>query len=254
MNKGIFCISIDFELLWGRQNMPNLEYFKKRISKKRRAIDKILFLFKKYNIPATWATVGKIYKKGDLSYSGIDIIKKINKIKNQEIASHSDTHPIFTEVSKEEAKKEFNNFKKKSFVFPKNKIKYLKELKKAGFKSFRGADNNPHELIIPRVPPVYTPRVVDGLLNIPGSMYFVSGRGLKRFIPKNLRYLKCKWGINNAIYQGKVFHLWFHPMDFVDDNKKIMSDFRKVIIYANKMRLQNRLDILNMDQIQTQFS
>ena len=254
MNNGIFCISIDFELLWGRRDMPNLEYFKKRILKKRITIDKLLRLFEKYNIPATWATVGKIYKKGDLSYSGIDIIKKINKIKNQEIASHSYTHSVFTEISKIEAEKEFNNFKKKSFVFPKNQIKYLKELKMAGFKSFRGADKNPHELIIPRLPPVFKPKMVDGILNIPASMYFVSGRGLKRFIPKNLRYLKCKWGINNAIRQGKIFHLWFHPMDFVDDNKKIMSDFQKVIIYANKMRLQNKLDILNMDQIQTKFS
>lgn len=249
MKTGIFCISIDFELLWGRRDMPNLEYFEKRIPNERKVIDKLLSLFEKYNVPTTWATVGKIYEKDNLSYYGLDIIKKIEKVKNQEIGSHSYTHPVFTKISKTQAREEFSNFRKKSFVFPRNKIKYLSELKKAGFKTYRGADDNEFELLILRIPPVYSPVINKGLLNIQGSMYFVSGRGLKKYIPQGLRFLKSKLGIDNAIKQNKVFHLWFHPMDFVDDSKKLFADFEKILKYASDKRSQGKLQILNMNQV-----
>lgn len=230
--------------------MQNLDYFKKRIPDERKAIDRLLELFKKYEIPATWATVGSIYNKGNFSYSGLDILKKINKVKNQEIGSHSYTHPVFTEISRSQAIEEFSNFKKKSFVFPRNKIKYLKKLQEAGFKTYRGADENERELLLPRIPPVYKPSIDKyGLLNIKGSMYFVSGRGLKRYIPKNLRFIKSKLGIDSAIKNKKVFHIWFHPIDFVDDSKKLFSDFEKILKYATKMRIQNKLKVLNMGQI-----
>ena len=255
MKTGIFCISIDFELLWGRRDMPNLEYFEKRIPDERKVIDKLLQLFKKYEIPATWATVGKLYEKGDLNYCGLDIIEKIGKVKNQEIGSHSYTHPVFTEISKMEAETEFSKFRKKSFVFPRNKIKYLRELKKTGFKTYRGADENERELLLPRIPPVYRPSIDKyGLLNIQGSMYFVSGRGLRQYIPNNFRVIKSKLGIDSAIKNKKVFHLWFHPIDFVGDSQKLFRDFEKILKYAEKRRSQNKLQILNMDQIQTQFS
>lgn len=249
MNKPTFCISIDFELLWGRRDQPNLTFFEKRIRQERVVIDKILNLFQKHNVPATWAVVGKLYEKGDANYSGIDILKKISNLKNQEIASHSYSHPVFTEISKTEALFEFNKFKKESFVFPRNKIKYLTELKNSGFKKYRGADEYPYELLIPRVPPVYLPTKESGLINVRGSMYFVSGRGSKKYIPTNLRYLKCKLGIDSAIKQNKVFHIWFHPMDFVDDSKKIFSDFEKVLIYASKKRNEGVLKILPMKDV-----
>lgn len=249
LKSGIFCISIDLELLWGRCDMPNLSFFERRISKERKVIKKLLALFDKYDVPATWATVGKMLEEGNSNYSGSDIVKQIKAIKNQEIASHSYTHPVFTEISKSKAISEFTKFKKKSFVFPRNKIKYLNELKKAGFKSYRGADSNPRELLLPRIPPVYDPQLEKGLLNIRGSMYFVSGRGFKRFIPPNLRYLKCKLGIDNAIKQKKVFHLWFHPMDFVDDSQKLFTDFEKILKYATSKRELEQLRILNLEKI-----
>lgn len=249
MKTGIFCISIDLELMWGRRDLPNLEYFETRVSRERKVIDQLLKLFKKYNIPTTWATVGKIHEKGNLNYSGLDIIKKIKAVPNQEIGSHSYTHQVFTDISKKEAIIEFNNFKKGSFVFPKNKVNYLKELGGAGFKSYRGPDDNQYELLIPRFPPVHNPKFESGLLNIQGSMYFVSGRGLKKFIPKDFRYYKSIFGINNAIKQKKVFHLWFHPIDFVDDTKKLFSDFEKILRYAAGKRDSGELRILNMDQI-----
>ncbi|MEK7169134.1 MAG: polysaccharide deacetylase family protein [Patescibacteria group bacterium] len=249
MKCGIFCISIDFELLWGRKDLPNFKYFEDRIPQERKVIDNLLSLFSKYNIPATWAIVGKIFEKDNPNYSGLDIIRKIGKVKDQEIGSHSYTHPEFTKISKKGALLEFNNFKQNSFVFPRNNINYLRELKKAGFKSYRGADDNEYELLVPRFPPVHNLKFKSGLLNIQGSMYFVSGRGLKKYIPKGLRFLKSKLGIDNAIKQNKVFHLWFHPIDFVDDSQKLFSDFERILKYASEKRSIGKLKILNMGQI-----
>ena len=129
MSSGIFCISIDFELLWGRRDMPNLEYFEKRISQERKVIDNLLNLFKKYNIPTTWATVGKLNEKNDSNYCGSDVINKIMMIKNQEIGSHSYTHPVFTEITKQEAQSEFNSFKKVHLYFLETKLNTYKNLR-----------------------------------------------------------------------------------------------------------------------------
>lgn len=58
---GIFTISLDFELYWGvRDNLSIDEYFE-NLSGERMAITNILNLFRRYQIHATWATVGFIF-------------------------------------------------------------------------------------------------------------------------------------------------------------------------------------------------
>src|SRR5260221_13427879 len=150
--KGTFCISIDTELLWGRKDLDYSKFIKKT-QKERIIIKKLLALFKKYNIPATWATVGKLYEGNNRLWSGKDIVKLIKKEKLHEIASHTYSHEIMSDISKEEAEKEIKNNLSKSFVFPRNKISHLELLKKYKFKSYRGKDEYQYELIIPRIPP-----------------------------------------------------------------------------------------------------
>lgn len=248
MKKGIFCISIDHELLWGRKDL-NYEWFIPKVKKEREIITKLLKLFKKYRIPATWAIVGKVFEKGDQLWYGADTIKEIKKQKDQEIGSHSYSHQVFTDISRKEAGQEISKNKSKSFVFPRNKVKYLKLLKSHGFKSYRGVDKRPWELFYPGIPPVYETIIKNQLVNIPGSFYFVSGRGLRKYIPQGLRYFKSKLGIDNAVKQRKIFHLWFHPIDFVDDSQKLFSDFEKVLKYADSKRKLGVLDIKTMEDI-----
>lgn len=57
-NEGSFVISLDFELNWGVRDVFNLQEYGKNILKGRDAIPKMLLLFKKYEICATWASVG----------------------------------------------------------------------------------------------------------------------------------------------------------------------------------------------------
>jgi len=133
-NKGKFVISIDFELGWGGVFNEtifnnNLELYKET----RKAIDKIIELFEKYQISATWAFVGHLMlesctKENNIKHPEIirpnyswfdkdwfhddpcgreeensiwyadDVLKKVMSCKvDQEVASHSFSHIIFGE-------------------------------------------------------------------------------------------------------------------------------------------------------------
>ena len=249
MNKGVLCISWDTELLWGRRDL-NWQKFVSRVRKEREIIKNILTILKKYEIPTTWAVVGKMWQKGDPDWYGPDIVKMIKNTAGQEIGSHSYSHELFDQIDTQTAKIEAQNpFKLKSFVFPKNKVGYLKILKKNGFTTFRGPDKSEYELLLPRVPLVYKPFIDNGLVNIPGSMYLVSGRGLRKFIPQGLRWLKVKMGIDGAILEQKVFHIWAHPIDLVNDTEKIMANLERICEYASQKRGNKILKIQTMGEI-----
>ena len=59
--SGQFVISLDLELLWGVRDHADQSTYGKNILGGRAAVPKILSLFKKYNISATWATVGFLF-------------------------------------------------------------------------------------------------------------------------------------------------------------------------------------------------
>lgn len=124
-----FIISLDFELFWGMQDCISLEDYKDNVLGGRKAIPKLLELFKKYDIHCTWATVGFMfadsfnelkkyfpedelrphYFESQLSsyrcFSSIgkdeneapyfyapSLIKKISELPYQEIACHTFSH------------------------------------------------------------------------------------------------------------------------------------------------------------------
>jgi len=61
MNKGIFTISLDFELYWGMRDKLKLDDYLDNLNGVDLAINEILKSFRKYNIHATWATVGFLF-------------------------------------------------------------------------------------------------------------------------------------------------------------------------------------------------
>ena len=56
--KPQFVISLDFELYWGVRDVRPLAAYTENLSGVWQVLPEILQLFKKYNIEATWATVG----------------------------------------------------------------------------------------------------------------------------------------------------------------------------------------------------
>ncbi|ETT85282.1 polysaccharide deacetylase family protein [Viridibacillus sp. FSL R5-0477] len=124
---GALIISLDFELNWGVHDVFTIENYGENILGARLAIPKILQLFQKYDIHATWAIVGMLYCKDkqellsflesieipyenetlsakynlsnvganeqeDLYHYGDSLINMIKKIPNQEIGTHTFSH------------------------------------------------------------------------------------------------------------------------------------------------------------------
>lgn len=129
MNTGNLVISLDFELHWGAVEKWNLKERKEYFDNARTGIPFILDLFDKYQIHATWATVGflfaknksqlkkyipeirpaynnssldyyKLVDKNNIGDSELDdpyhyapsLIELILKTPNQELASHTYSH------------------------------------------------------------------------------------------------------------------------------------------------------------------
>ncbi len=146
LNKPIFIISLDVELMWGFAAYPShtdIGLLKRDDAKGRGCIDTLLNIFEKHNIPATWAIVGHLFldhcKKEDGMphkdmprfkpdwysadpctdlqkdplYYGRDIVEKIlsNRIEH-EIGQHSFSHVDFSECSREVAESEIKTSNK----------------------------------------------------------------------------------------------------------------------------------------------
>lgn len=60
LRRGVFTISIDTELAWGSIHHPDPETYRD-YSQERQVVDSLLKLFEKYQIAATWATVGHLF-------------------------------------------------------------------------------------------------------------------------------------------------------------------------------------------------
>jgi len=59
--NGIFVISLDFELFWGVRDQTAMETFTPSAQVVRQAVVRLLSLFDRYQIHATWATVGFLF-------------------------------------------------------------------------------------------------------------------------------------------------------------------------------------------------
>ena len=62
--ESVFCISLDFELHWGRVQSSQLDERAKRVYiNTRELIPELLSIFSDYGIRVTWATVGMLFNK-----------------------------------------------------------------------------------------------------------------------------------------------------------------------------------------------
>ncbi len=126
---GTLIVSLDFELFWGMHDVTTVEAYYDHVIGARKAIPRLLELFKRHGIHATWATVGFMfaedendlekylpegsklptYTNTELSgyrcikdikkdprlreiYFSPEIIKQVSEAENQEIASHTFSH------------------------------------------------------------------------------------------------------------------------------------------------------------------
>ncbi len=205
---------------------------------------------------------------------GFGLFKLIKQSGIHEVACHTFSHFFWGEKGCTKASAESdlqawvslakkNNAQATSFVFPKNSVGHLDLLTKYGFTTYRGADRQWFEsapsqirhlvqildFLLPTSPSTVLPETNKKLINIPGSFYFLSARGVRKYIPKGIRAWKAKRGIDKAVKNGEIFHLWSHPIDFSDQPQKLLKDFEDILIYASKKVDEGKLEIKTMKQI-----
>jgi peptidoglycan/xylan/chitin deacetylase (PgdA/CDA1 family) len=61
VTKGIFTISLDFELFWGVRDHRSLQNYGENIRNVHNVVPRLLELFTRYDIHCTWATVGLLF-------------------------------------------------------------------------------------------------------------------------------------------------------------------------------------------------
>ena len=211
-------------------------------------------------------------------FLGRSLVEKIRACPtSQEIGCHSFSHVIFGDsgCSRATAESEVREcvrlardlgVRLRSFAFPRNSVGHLDVLRDHGFSCYRGPEPNWYEkaawpralkrlahlwdVITAARPPVVMPeRTGAGLWNIPGSMIYFPKHGIRRHIPISFRVRRAKKGIDAAVGQKRIFHLWFHPTNLADSTDEMIDGLRSILEYAASLRERDELDILTMGSL-----
>ena len=299
--RGVFTLSIDFELIWGTLAGRGVEKYRKQCELERQfIIDRLLALLVEFNLPASWLVVGHLFLdrcgvNHELSqanftvpcpsssssgsedvnsiFCGRSLVEKIQDcVVPQEIGCHTFSHPIFTEenISRERAEAELaacvrlsneRGIRMQSFVYPQNKSGYVDLLRKYGFTCYRGAEWHERGHIpdlLRRIvhfglvctaakPPVYLPEFTsEGIWKLPGSMLYFPMHGRRRLIPLSLRVNRARKGLEAAVKQKRIFHLWLHPTNLVDEMEQMFTGLRSIFEHAANLRERGLLDFKTM--------
>jgi hypothetical protein len=168
---------------------------------------------------------------------GASLVSLIGRAKpKQEIGFHSFSHvPFgFPGMTRERAIAEYRYCAKLAqefgipttcFVFPRNSVAYLSELRDAGFTCFRDVDELAVRFASDKLtslgiiladflglaPRVVEPSLKEGMVSIPGSLLIRYAAGWRKYIPDSSRLRRLRKGLENVRRRGGVFHVWFHP-------------------------------------------
>ncbi len=194
----------------------------------------------------------------------------------QEIGSHSFAHLRFDEQRTRRAAIEADiaaftrlhmreHLPVSSFIFPYNCVGFQALLAQAGVRAYRGVSPRWYDGVRPAglrrvlnlltvalaLPPrtVLPSRAPSGLVNIPDSMLWYSSRGIRRFLPPGAQVRRAKAGLDRAARHHRIFHLWFHPSNFVFDMNGHLARFEAVLRHAQRLTTDGTLTILTMHDI-----
>jgi peptidoglycan/xylan/chitin deacetylase (PgdA/CDA1 family) len=190
-----------------------------------------------------------------------------------EIGLHGYSHMIMgaSGCTREAARAEINKavevaetagIQPKTYVFPRNSICHLDILSEFGIQNFRGKDDRWYEHSLPRTlrrplrfgdeflqrtPPVVTPEVQSGLLNVPGSQILRPLNEKWKYTPHNSQINRAVKGLEKAVKSGDIYHIWFHPFNIAINLEQHLQMLEKILEYAAKLRTENLLEIRTID-------
>lgn len=190
---------------------------------------------------------------------------------DHEIGCHTFSHVEFGDprTSREVARAELERCQSvaddagvefRSFVYPKNEVGYRDLLAEYGFACYRGhqdlpPDPNPAKKLVAATlgttdARLVTPTVDEhGLVNVPPSLFLFSYEGLARRLTGPLFgdpvVQEARRGVDAAIDQDGVYHLWLHPNNLT--RRQDVERLRRILAYVDAHR--HELSIATMGDV-----
>jgi hypothetical protein len=238
--------------------------------------------------------IPSIHEERGLRYYAPDLVAAIvNCPVHQELASHTFSHVVIGEdaCSREIAHAEFATCREvaknwgrevRSLVFPRNKVGHLDALRETGHVCFRGPNSEwfllgtaakpiknrllnrltynlvrvlrfvDESLVI--CPPVGKARRIEGLWELPHSMFFPGCSGLSKFVPRAAQVQRAIKGMRKAARLGRIFSLYTHPHNFLPDVSGQLDAFEQICVAAARLRDAGELEIKTMEEIADDLS
>ena len=222
-------------------------------------------------------------KGGDESthpeWFGANLVRMIRRAKpEQEIGFHSFSHAPFAwpGMTRERAIAEYSycvqtarelGIPTTSFVFPRNLIAYLGDLRDSGFRCFRDVDELPVRFANDKLtslcmiladfvglsPRMIEPSIKEGIVSIPGSLLIRYAAGWRKYIPDSSRLRRLRKGLERVRRSGGVFHVWFHPENLYAEWPRLENVVARFLEELGTLVRNGDLRCLTMGQLASEF-
>ncbi len=210
---------------------------------------------------------------------GARLVELIRSAKpEQEIGFHSFSHVPFgwSGMTRERAAAEYRlcaqtarelGIPTTSFVFPRNSVAYLPELRAAGFTSFRDADELPVQFASKKLtslgmiladfvglsPCMVEPSLKEGIVSIPGSLLIRYAAGWRKYIPDSSRLRRLRKGLERVRRNGGVFHVWLHPENLYAERPRLEKVVARFLEELGGLVRNGEVRCLTMGQLASEF-
>ena len=210
---------------------------------------------------------------------GSRLVRMIRQAKpKQEIAFHSFSHIPFGSpgMTRERATAEYLHCVQTaselgisigSFVFPRNSVAFLRELRDAGFTCFRDVDELcfrfPSEVLtsigaiwadfVGLSPRMVEPSLKEGLVSIPGSLLIRYAAGWRKYIPDASRLRRLTSGLERVRRRGGVFHVWFHPENLYAERPRLENVVSRFLDELGMLVRYGDVRCVTMSQVASEF-
>ena len=210
---------------------------------------------------------------------GASLVEMIRKASpEQEIGFHSFSHVPFGQrgMTRERAVAEYRycgqiarelGIPKSSFVFPRNSVAYLAELRDAGFTCFRDMDRLPVRFangafnslamiwadFVGSTPCMIEPSLKEGIVSIPGSLLIRYAAGWRKYIPDSSRLRRLRKGLERVRLSRGVFHVWFHPENLYAEWPRVENVVARFLEELGVLVRNGDVRCLTMGQLAAEF-
>jgi hypothetical protein len=196
----------------------------------------------------------------------------------QEIAFHSFSHIDFANLGtpRRRAEQEFAACREVArefgiradvFIYPRNRVGFLDELRKSGFRTFRPPDRTRFRIrnasanrirgvvadFLGLTPLPVAPYLDHELVALPGSMMLRPMDGWRRFIPVGARRARMRKGLERCIREGGIFHLWLHPIQLYCQEKTMWQLLEECFGHIDLLRARGDLHVNTMGQMAEKY-